>query len=98
MRSGAERSQASPAEALARGGLGEQERVPPHLPVGVELSCPAARVGNDLLVGACRPRVAGTCRRTGEVALLSVQEGNRSLIVLREKSDGYSTASEEVED
>jgi IclR family transcriptional regulator, acetate operon repressor len=46
----------------------------------------AAQSGDQILVGAARPLLQALVARTGEVALLSVQEGNRSLTVLREES------------
>lgn len=85
---GRERSQVSRMlKSLARGGLVEQDEVHRTYRLGWNLRVLAAGAGNQLLVRACRPVLQALVARTGEVALLSVQEGNRSLTVLREESD-----------
>lgn len=84
---GRERSQVSRMlKALARGGLVEQDADTRMYRLGWQLRVLAARAGDDLLVRACRPVLQKLVAATGEVALLSVQEGNRSLTVLREES------------
>lgn len=84
---GRERSQVSRMlSALARGGLLEQDPLTRTYRLGWHLRVLAASAGDDLLVRACRPVLQRLVATTGEVALLSVQEGNRSLTVLREES------------
>ena len=46
----------------------------------------AAGAGDQILVGASRPILQALVARTGEVALLTVQEANRCLTVMREES------------
>lgn len=84
---GRERSQVSRMlKALAHGGLLEQDSETRAYRLGWHLRVLAAAAGDDLLVRACTPALQALVAKTGEVALLSVQEGNRSLTVLREES------------
>lgn len=84
---GRERSQVSRMlKALVRGGLLEQDGTTRKYRLGWHLRVLATQAGDDLLVRACRPVLQKLVAATGEVALLSVQEGNRSLTVLREES------------
>lgn len=84
---GRERSQVSRMlKALARGGLLEQDEATRAYRLGWHLRVLAASAGDDSLVRASRPILQRLVATTGEVALLSVQEGNRSLTVLREES------------
>ncbi|QNA94110.1 IclR family transcriptional regulator [Microbacterium sp. Se63.02b] len=84
---GRERSQVSRMlKSLARGGLLEQDEITRTYRLGWRLRVLAASAGNDLLVRASRPVLQRLVAATGEVALLSVQEGNRSLTVHREES------------
>lgn len=84
---GRERSQVSRMlQSLARTGLVEQDPTTRTYRLGWNLRVLAAVSGDYLLTRACRPVLQALVARTGEVALLSVQEGNRSLTVLREES------------
>ncbi|WP_434590198.1 IclR family transcriptional regulator [Brevibacterium sp. 1718] len=84
---GRERSQVSRMlKSLARGGLLEQDESTRQYRLGWHLRILAARAGDDHLVRVCRPILQQLVAATGEVSLLSVQEGNRSLTVLREES------------
>lgn len=84
---GRERSQVSRMlKSLARGGLLEQDESTRQYRLGWHLRILAARAGDDHLVRTCRPVLQKLVAATGEVALLSVQEGNRSLTVIREET------------
>ncbi|MFF2243779.1 IclR family transcriptional regulator [Arthrobacter sp. NPDC058130] len=84
---GRERSQVSRMlKALARSGLVEQDPDRRTYRLGWNLRILATGAGNYPLVKAARPALQALVAKTGEVALLSVQEGNRSLTVLREES------------
>ncbi|HJQ48092.1 MAG TPA: IclR family transcriptional regulator [Amycolatopsis sp.] len=84
---GRERSQVSRMlHALERGGLVEQNRETLHYRLAWPLLVLAAGAGDEVLLRAARPVLRKIVARTGEVALLSVQQGNRSLTVLREES------------
>lgn len=84
---GRERSQVSRMlHALERGGLVEQDPVTRRYRLGWSLLVLAAGAGDAALLRAARPVLRRIVARTGEVALLSVQQGNRSLTVLREES------------
>ncbi|MGV9798074.1 IclR family transcriptional regulator [Mycobacterium sp. NPDC003449] len=82
-----ERSQVSRMlKALERGGLVEQNRDTKLYRLGWPLLVLASGAGNTPLLRAARPALQSLVSRSGEVALLSVQQGNRSLTVLREES------------
>ena len=84
---GRERSQVSRMlKALARTGLVEQDPDRRTYRLGWNLRVLAAGSGDYPLVRASRPVLQAIVAKTGEVALLSVQSGNRSLTVLREES------------
>ncbi|MCR6487447.1 IclR family transcriptional regulator [Amycolatopsis sp. OK19-0408] len=84
---GRERSQVSRMlHALERGGLVEQDPRTRRYRLGWSLLVLAAGAGDAALLRAARPVLRKLVARTGEVALLSVQRGNRSLTVLREES------------
>lgn len=84
---GRERSQVSRMlKALARSGLVEQDPDRRTYRLGWNLRILSTGAGNYPLVQATRPALQALVAKTGEVALLSVQEGNRSLTVLREES------------
>ncbi|QUH06010.1 IclR family transcriptional regulator [Saccharopolyspora erythraea] len=85
---GRERSQVSRMlKALERGGLVEQDPQTRRYRLGWTLLVLAASAGDEALLRAARPALRGIVARTGEVALLSVQRGNRSFTVLREESN-----------
>lgn len=84
---GRERSQVSRMlKELARSGLVEQDPELRTYRLGWNLRILSQSAGNSPLVEATRPALQALVAKTGEVALLSVQEGNRSLTVLREES------------
>lgn len=84
---GRERSQVSRMlHALERGGLVEQDPVTRRYRLGWALLVLATGAGDTALLRAARPVLRKFVARTGEVALLSVQRGNRSFTVLREES------------
>lgn len=84
---GRERSQVSRMlHALERGGLVEQDSETRRYRLGWPLLVLASGAGDAALLRAARPALRRVVARTGEVALLSVQRGNRSLTVLREES------------
>ncbi|WP_190815534.1 IclR family transcriptional regulator [Saccharopolyspora pogona] len=84
---GRERSQVSRMlKALERGGLVEQDPQTKRYRLGWTLLVLASSAGDTALLRAARPALRGIVARTGEVALLSVQRGNRSFTVLREES------------
>jgi DNA-binding IclR family transcriptional regulator len=84
---GRERSQVSRMlHALERGGLVEQDPVTRRYRLGWSLLVLAAGAGDAALLRVARPALRRVVAREGEVALLSVQQGNRSLTVLREES------------
>lgn len=84
---GRERSQVSRMlHALERGGLVEQDPDSRRYRLGWDLLVLASGAGDSALLRAARPALRRAVARTGEVALLSVQRGNRSLTVLREES------------
>lgn len=85
---GRERSQVSRMlRALERGGLVEQDPETRRYRLGWQLLVLASGAGDAALLRAARPVLRKIVARTGEVALLSVQRGNRSLTVLREESN-----------
>lgn len=71
---------------LSRSGLVEQDPELRTYRLGWNLRILAQGAGSYPLVEASRPALQSLVAKTGEVALLSVQEGNRSLTVLREES------------
>jgi DNA-binding IclR family transcriptional regulator len=73
-------------KSLARTGLVEQHPQTRRYRLGWSLRVLAASAGNDALLTASRPVLQALVAKTKEVALLSVQEGHRSLTVLREES------------
>lgn len=84
---GRERSQVSRMlRALERGGLVEQDPATQRYRLGWSLLVLASGAGDAALLRAARPVLRKVVARTDEVALLSVQRGNRSLTVLREES------------
>lgn len=84
---GRERSQVSRMLAsLRRTGVIEQDRETRRYRLGWRMRVMASGAGDQLLVNAARPTLQTVVARTGEVALLSVQEANRSLTVMREES------------
>lgn len=84
---GRERSQVSRMlRALESGGLVEQDPETRRYRLGWPLLVLASGAGNTALLRAARPALRKVVARTGEVALLSVQQGNRSLTVLRAES------------
>ncbi|MGQ4601192.1 IclR family transcriptional regulator domain-containing protein [Nocardia sp. R6R-6] len=84
---GRERSQVSRMlKALERGGLVEQLPDSKRYRLGWSLLVLATGAGDTPLLRAARPVLQALVSRVGEVALLSVQQGNRSLTVLREES------------
>ncbi|MGY4098839.1 IclR family transcriptional regulator [Nocardia sp. R16R-3T] len=84
---GRERSQVSRMlKALERGGLVEQLPDSRRYRLGWPLLVLATGAGDTPLLRATRPVLQTLVSRVGEVALLSVQLGNRSLTVLREES------------
>lgn len=84
---GRERSQVSRMlKALSRSGLVEQDPDRRTYRLGWNLRVLSTGAGNYPLVQTTRPALQALVAKTGEVSLLSVQEGNRSLTVLREES------------
>ncbi|MCM3810670.1 IclR family transcriptional regulator [Streptomyces malaysiensis] len=84
---GRERSQVSRMlHALQRSGLVEQDEETRRYRLGWPLLVLASGAGDTALLRAARPVLRKVVAHTGEVALLSVQQGNRSLTVLREES------------
>lgn len=84
---GRERSQVSRMlKSLERGGLVEQDPDTRRYRLGWALLILATSAGDGALLRAARPVLRRVVARTGEVALLSVQQANRSVTVLREES------------
>jgi IclR family acetate operon transcriptional repressor len=84
---GRERSQVSRMlHALQRSGLVEQDPGTRRYRLGWPLLVLASGAGDAALLRAARPALRRAVARTGEVALLSVQRGDRSLTVAREES------------
>lgn len=85
---GRERSQVSRMlKALERGGVVEQDPQTKRYRLGWTLLVLASSAGDAVLLRAARPALRRVVTGTGEVALLSVQRGNRSFTVLREESN-----------
>ncbi len=86
-RVGRERSQVSRMlKALSAERVVEQDPETRRYRLGWRVRVMAAGAGDQVLVNAARPILQALVARTAEVALLSVQEGNRCLTVLREES------------
>jgi IclR family transcriptional regulator, acetate operon repressor len=84
---GRERSQVSRMlKALRQAHVVEQDPESRRYRLGWRVRVLAAGAGDQILVRAARPILQTLVARTGEVTLLSVQEGNRSLTVMREES------------
>jgi IclR family transcriptional regulator, acetate operon repressor len=84
---GRERSQVSRMLAtLRQANVVEQDPQTRRYRLGWRVRVLAAGAGDQALVRAARPILQALVARSGEVALLSVQEGNRSLTVMREES------------
>jgi IclR family acetate operon transcriptional repressor len=84
---GRERSQVSRMlKSLKQAHVVEQDPESRRYRLGWRVRVLAAQSGDQLLVRAARPMMQPLVARTGEVALLSVQEANRSLTVMREES------------
>lgn len=84
---GRERSQVSRMLAtLRQSHVVEQDAQTRRYRLGWRVRVLAAGAGDQVLVRAARPILQALVARSGEVALLSVQEGNRSLTVMREES------------
>lgn len=84
---GRERSQVSRMlQSLRRAHVVEQDPETRRYSLGWRVRVMAAGAGDQVLVRAARPMLQALVARTGEVALLSVQEANRSLTVMREES------------
>lgn len=84
---GRERSQVSRMlKALRQAHVVEQDPETRRYRLGWRVRVMAAGAGDQVLIRAARPMLQALVARTGEVALLSVQEANRSLTVMREES------------
>ncbi|QFR01619.1 IclR family transcriptional regulator [Streptomyces phaeolivaceus] len=84
---GRERSQVSRMlKSLQRAGVVDQDPDSRRYRLGWRVRVMAAGAGDQVLIRAARPMLQALVARTGEVALLTVQEGNRSLSVMREES------------
>lgn len=84
---GRERSQVSRMLAsLRRTGIVEQDPQSHRYRLGWRVRVMASGAGDQLLINAARPVLQTVVARAGEVALLSVQEANRSLTVMRQES------------
>ena len=84
---GRERSQVSRMlKSLQRAGVVDQDPDSRRYRLGWRVRVMAAGAGDQVLTRAARPMLQTLVARTGEVALLTVQEGNRSLTVMREES------------
>lgn len=84
---GRERSQVSRMlKALAQTRLLEQDPEDRTYHLGWPLQVLAAGAGNQALIRAARPILQALVARTGETALLSVQQASTSLTVFREDS------------
>ncbi len=84
---GRERSQVSRMlQSLRQAHVVEQDPETRRYRLGWRVRVMAAGAGDQVLLRAARPMLQTLVARTGEVALLSVQEANRSLTVMREES------------
>ena len=84
---GRERSQVCRMlKSLRQAQVVEQDPYSHRYRLGWRVQVLAAGAGDQVLVGASRPILQALVARTGEVALLTVQEANRCLTVMREES------------
>lgn len=83
---GRERTQVSRMlRALRTAHIVEQNPETRHYRLSWRMRALASESGDRVLTRAARPMLQALVARTGEATLLSVQEGNRSLTVLREE-------------
>lgn len=84
---GRERSQVCRMlKSLRQAQVLEQDPYSHRYRLGWRVRVLAAGAGDQILVRAARPILQALVARTGEVALLTVQEANRGLTVMREES------------
>jgi len=84
---GRERSQVSRMlKSLQRAHVVDQDPDSRRYRLGWRVRVMATGAGDQILIRAVRPILQALVARTGEVALLTVQEGNRCLTVMREES------------
>ena len=84
---GRERSQVCRMlKSLRQAQVVEQDPYSHRYRLGWRVRVMAAGAGDQVLVRAARPILQALVARTGEVALLTVQEANRGLTVMREES------------
>jgi len=84
---GRERSQVCRMlKSLRQAQVVEQDPYSHRYRLGWRVQVLAAGAGDQVLVAAARPILQALVARTGEVALLTVQEANRCLTVMREES------------
>jgi IclR family acetate operon transcriptional repressor len=84
---GRERSQVCRMlKSLCQAQVLEQDPDSHRYRLGWRVRVMAAGAGDQILVSASRPILQALVARTGEVALLTVQEANRGLTVMREES------------
>ena len=84
---GRERSQVCRMlKSLRQAQVVEQDPYSHRYRLGWKVQVLAAGAGDQVLVSAARPILQALVARTGEVALLTVQEANRGLTVMREES------------
>lgn len=84
---GRERSQVCRMlKSLCQAQVVEQDPYSHRYRLGWRVRVLAAGAGDQVLVRAARPILQALVARTGEVALLTVQEANRGLTVMREES------------
>lgn len=84
---GRERSQVCRMlKSLRQAQVVEQDPYSHRYRLGWKVQVLAAGAGDQVLVNAARPILQALVARTGEVALLTVQEANRGLTVMREES------------
>lgn len=84
---GRERSQVCRMlKSLCQAQVLEQDPCSHRYRLGWRVRVLAAGAGDQILVRAARPILQALVARTGEVALLTVQEANRGLTVMREES------------
>ncbi|MEO6145260.1 MAG: hypothetical protein ABIP19_14890 [Dermatophilaceae bacterium] len=83
---GRERSQVCRMlKSLCHAQVLEQDPFTHRYRLGWRVRVLAAGAGDQILVHAARPILQALVARTGEVALLTVQEANRGLTVMREE-------------
>jgi len=84
---GRERSQVCRMlKSLCQAQLLEQDPYSHRYRLGWRVRVLAAGAGDQILVHAARPILQALVARTGEVALLTIQEANKGLTVMREES------------